>query len=229
MKLGNFIAMALILVGAKSFAQTYMTGDLYVHAGQTKTVNVPNGYYESLQVQAIGAGSGDAMVEVWANGKPKGSLYVPGRDPNYVVTIRERISSLSFRSVSGGTVHIQAVTGFGSQSGGYSSPMLGQGYNSSTAMDVAQSAISVANELKQQAVLSQIEKYLMPIRKSAAHLYAVASTHSQYSSDVRTALLNLLAKVSNAETYLEENLESDSGFDATTQMITIKEQLKAML
>ncbi len=235
MKLKSMIAMALLLIGVKTMAASGSVASHFtVDAGETKSIRIQPGYIENIQVQAVGRSSHDAMVEVWANGKPKGSLYVPGRDPNYIVTIRESVSSLEFRSVSGGAVYVQNVFANGQSQGSFGPitsgrPMLGYGYSLSGALDVAGQAIQVINELKQQANLSQIETYLMPARKSAARLYAVASANAPSSSKVRNALLDLLAKLNSTQTYIDQTLETDSGFDAITNLMTIKETINSML
>lgn len=230
MKLKMMITAVVLTVTSQVFAANgNVAGGFTVHIGETKSVRIASGYVEQIQVQAMGEGSRDGMIEVWANGKPKGSLYVPGRDPNYIVTIRESISSLEFRSVSGGGVYVQNVFAIGRNSGSAERPSLGLNYNSESAKEIAQSTIETVNALKTQANLSQLELHIMPIRKSAARLYAVASANSQYSQAVRNSLLDLLAKIQSAEAYIDQNLETDSGFDSTTNLMTIKEQIKAML
>ena len=232
MKLKSIIALALLVVSAKSFAASTVTlsGGFSLGAFQTKSISVPRGYVETITVQAEGR-YGDSMVEVWANGKPKGSLYIPGRDPNYIVTIRENISSLEFRSTSGGYVNIVQVTGMGvqgSSSEGYR-PSLGGGYNSNEAVSVASDIKQLVNEMKKSMTPKQQDQYVMPIRKSATELYAIASSNSQYGSKVYVALTKLLSQLNNAEAFLNNHLETDNGEDVVTEILVQKERIKKML
>lgn len=54
----------------------------------------------------------DAIVEVRVNGEVKGTLYLPRRDPHYVVTIEETAAEIEFRNIAGGIAVITTVTAF---------------------------------------------------------------------------------------------------------------------
>jgi len=231
MKFKSVIALALLVVSAKSFASSTVTlsNSFWISAFQTKSVSFQKAYVETITVQAEGRYQ-DSMIEVWANGKPKGSLYVPGRDPNYIVTIRESISSLEFRSVSGGQVNIIQVTGLGVKAPSHGHrPSLGHGYDSNRAQQVASDMKSVINEMKKGMTPKQQDQYLMPLRKSASKLYAIASANSPYSNTVYLALQDLLTKIQNAEAALDTHIETDNGEDSVTDVYTIKETIKAMM
>lgn len=231
MKLKTMITLALLTMSMKSFASSTVTlsSGFWLSPGQTKSVSVHHGYVETITVQAEGQYQ-DSMVEVWANGKPKGSLYVPGRDPNYVVTIRESISSLEFRSAAGGSVHIIQVVGMGVQGSSHEyRPSLGSGYNSNEATAVASAVKSLVNEMKKSLTPKQQDQYIMPIRKSATELYAIASSNSQYGVKVHQALTKLLNQLNNAQAVLDSQLETDNGEDVVTDITVVKERIVKML
>jgi hypothetical protein len=229
----SVIVALVMLIGSQVMAQAQvLSGGFHLSEGQTKSISINAAYVEQVFVQAEGASRQDAMFEVWANGRPKGSIYVPGRDPSYIVTIRETVRSLEFRHVSGGSVRVYQVRG--SLSGGITNigqrpPLAGLGYSGSTAVELAQRAVAVVNDLKPMANMSQLETYLMPIRKSAARLYAIGASNAPYSLKVRNALIDLESKLTNAAAYIEQNLETDAAFDVTVEMMTIKETINSML
>lgn len=223
----------MMLVSTQVMAQSaVLSGWFSLSPGETKSISLRTAYIEQVFVQAEGQGRQDAMFEVWANGKPKGSIYVPGRDPSYVVTIRETVSSLEFRQVSGGSVIVhqvranmhQGTTQIGSR------PNLGGfGYSPSSAVEIAQRTVAVINDLKPQANYSELGKFLLPIRKSASRLYSIGASRAPFSLQVRNALIDLRNKINNAGVFIEENLETDSTFDLTTELMTIRETIDAML
>lgn len=208
-----------------------LSSGFYLSVGEMDTIKFSSRYIESIFVQAEGAGSRDAMFEVWANGKPKGTIYVPGRDPNYIVTIKENVRELKFRHISGGNVRVIEVKYDGTR--GYSDwnsrPLLGNGYSYLSAQEVSQEALALVQDLKAYANYKDLGAYLLPIRKSAANLYSIAVSRSAYSPKVRAALIQLLREVSMAKAYIDENLETDATFNQAVNLLTIKEKLEAML
>lgn len=222
----------LMLVSVQAMAQsTVLSGYFHLGQGEIKSIPMHPAYIEQVFVQAEGASRQDAMFEVWANGKPKGTIFVPGRDPSYIVTIRETVSSLEFRQTSGGSVTVHQVRASMSQGTPQigQRPGLGGGYSASAAVEVAQRTVAVVNELKPNANYAQLGAYLLPIRKSAARLYALGAARSTYSAPVRGALANLLTEIDQACNYIDQNLETDSMFDLTTELLMIREQIATML
>jgi hypothetical protein len=208
-----------------------LSSRFYLSVGEMDTVKFSPRYVEQIFVQAEGAGSRDAMFEVWANGKPKGTIYVPGRDPNYIVTIKENISELKFRHISGGNVNVLEVKYNGqrsSDSWGHR-PQLGNNYSHQSALEVAESTMSLVKDLKPYATYKELGHYLLPIRKSAASLYSIAANRSPYSQKVRNALLQLLTQINAANAYIDANLETEATFGLAVELLTSKEKIDTML
>ena len=224
------ILMGLILVIATHAMahQVELTGDIRLCAGEVKEVSFERGYIEQVFVQARGAGYDSAMFEVWANGKPKGTIYVPGRDPSYIVTIREEVSSLEFRQISGGDVQIYSVKAEMKHERSHSG-LAGLGYNPTLAGELARKTIEIVNDLKPSANYGQLGLYILPIRKTAAELYAISAARSPYSEKTREALVKLKRQIDSAKAYIDSNLETDSNFDLGVQLMTIDEKIEAML
>lgn len=72
--------------------------------GTTEQVRL-NGsrYIKKLIISAEGIRS-DAMFDVVVNGDVKGTIYVPGRDPSYFVTIEDEADSIEFVSRNGNAI-----------------------------------------------------------------------------------------------------------------------------
>jgi hypothetical protein len=200
--------------------------------GEVDTVNLSGwGYVEKIYVQAEGIYR-DATFEVIANGEVKGTVYVPGRDPSYVVTIRETVQSLQFRHINGGDVRIRSVVA--EMSGSVAMPWtLGNRPMSfearNQAMQVASQTISVVQALEDHLDYLTYGNYILPIKKSAARLYAVAAARGDLSGKTQAALMTLGAQIHTACRILDQQLAQNATFDLATEMMTIEEQIKDIL
>jgi phosphotransferase system HPr-like phosphotransfer protein len=78
-----------------------ISGPFTLQSGTTQQVRL-NGtrYIKKLIISAEGIRS-DAMFDVVVNGDVKGTVYVPGRDPSYFVTIEDSADSIEFVSRNG--------------------------------------------------------------------------------------------------------------------------------
>lgn len=225
----KFLSPALVLISALSFSSLSQAHTWEVSQGfrledhRTVSVSLEHpAYVESVRIAAEGIRYA-GMFEVWANGKIKGSIYVPGEDPCYIVTIREVISSLEFRSLSNSDIRVRSVV-IENNSG-----VILNGGSLGDAVSLAQKTIELVNAVKPSANLEDLSNILMPIRKAAAHLYAAASVSSPYDTKTHSALVNLLVTINAASHYLDESLETDTNFELATGLLQVKEQLDNML
>jgi hypothetical protein len=75
-----------------------------LEAGTTQQVNLPTQQYiKKIIISAEGLRN-DAMFDVVVNGDIKGTVFVPGRDPSYFVTIEDSARSIEFVSRNGTAV-----------------------------------------------------------------------------------------------------------------------------
>ena len=78
-----------------------LRGTLRLGSGQTKTVRLPySQYIRKLIISAEGI-RWDATFDVVVNGDIKGTIYVPGRDPSYFVTVEDYAQSIELVSRNG--------------------------------------------------------------------------------------------------------------------------------
>lgn len=73
-----------------------------LHSGTTEILRLSSSrHIKKLIVSAEGANSSDAIFDVVVNGDIKGTIYVPGRDPSYFVTVEDFADSIVFVSRNG--------------------------------------------------------------------------------------------------------------------------------
>jgi hypothetical protein len=233
MKLKTLIlSIGVMMTGMAALASTQATlaNNVRIAVGGIRTVFFPQAYVESLSITAEGS---DATIQVWLNGTPKGSFYMGVRAglSTFSFPIGETTGSLEFRSTKGSAVMIHQVRGFGltgpieigprptfNRFGGNENLVQRAGY-----------LIQVLNGLKPQANHGIIGSYILPMRKSAAELYALATATTEPNRKVREAMCELLSRIYDAEAYINSNLETDTAFDGTVDILTMKETLRAML
>ena len=85
-------------------------GSLNLYAGTTKTVKLGEAVYiKKLIIQAEGVHRDGAIFDVVVNGDIKGTIFVPGRDPSYFVTVEDVASQIQLISRSGGEARIRQI------------------------------------------------------------------------------------------------------------------------
>lgn len=79
-------------------------GSFRLEAGTTQQVRLREmKFIKKLIISAEGVRN-DAMFDVVVNGDVKGTIYVPGRDPSYIVTIQDSADSIEFVSRNGTSI-----------------------------------------------------------------------------------------------------------------------------
>lgn len=203
--------------------------------GTTKTVDLSHTtYIKNLIVSAQGTSRSGATMQVIVNGDVKGTIHVPGYDPSYFVTIKEKTDSIQFQSLSG-TIKIFAikVVGHGVRSRSntpwkngtrYSSGMYGE--NAGTlAQDIALTAIDLVNEFTKYSSYKELGDILLPIKKAAASVYAISYGAGDYSVRMRNSLLALSNELKMARSFINTNFERSALFDLALELLTLKERL----
>lgn len=227
------IAILMLVTGFKTFAQEFpLTGGSFkIAPGQAQSLQLgAKKYLQTIFIQAQCYGHGEARMDVNANGRTKGSFTIPCHDPNFTVTIAEKVSSLQFVNYSNKVIEVFEVRADGKNTAsGVDIPFGESAYTQSSASTLAERAIDAINLLKPSANYSQLGEYLLPIRKSGARLRVAVAANSTYSTAVRIALRDLQSNIARATKYLNQNLETDTNFDLATELMIIQEQIKTML
>jgi hypothetical protein len=217
-----------------------------LQVGNVKSVSMNDWHYvQKIFVEAWGVGS-DGEFEVIANGDVKGTIYVPNRDPSYVVTIGETVRTLEFRHRSGGRIKvnkIKVVREFDSlprypqergRDGDYGRTGYGRSFGMSLnarnqAASIARRAIVLSEQIEDYANYEEYGIYILPIKKAAARAYTVASARGDLSRRTATYLIALKAQIEYAYTYIDETFERDAAFELAVELMSLGRQLDDLL
>jgi len=200
--------------------------------GETHSLSL-NGWHHvnKIIIQADGTYR-DGVFEVVVNGDTKGTVYVPGVDPSYIVTVEETAESLEFRQVSGNTINIRDVkvietgTVVNLSLSTHGGLPIGAG---NTSAGLANQAIALADQLEPLVSPYDFMTYLFPIKKTAARSYSVASARGQVSDKSRQALLALKAQIIFANPFWDQCFQGENTFELAVGFVTIAEQIDSLL
>lgn len=185
-------------------------------------------YVENLIISAEGSSSREAMFDVMVNGKTKGTIHVPGRDPSYVVTVAEVVNSVEFRHLSGGTVKINDikvnVNNRKSQFTAHARHTLSMPARNE-AMLLARETIMIIDQLQPSLSGTAFDTYLLPIKIAAASVYAKANAQGDLSYDVLNALTKLNYQIGLQKQYVESALAVGSTFEMGVALLSVFERI----
>lgn len=229
------IALLSSVISSSAMAQTtsYRTQQISrsftVDHHSTETLSLGNTrYIKNLVVQAEGIRR-DSTIEVMVNGEVKGTIYAPGRDPSYVVTIQESASSIQFRHVSGARMRILSVTATLSDWHGRALRSRRVHAPSSDAAQLAYNTLNALDALEPYASLEEEKLYLLPIRLKAGKLIVMANARGAYSRKTAEALDVLQKQIEFSRDYINLLMEQDGLFDFAVELLTVSEQIDEIL
>ena len=208
-----------------------LAGAMRVNQAAMESVQLPRPVYiKNLVVQAQGYNTA-STIEVMVNGQVKGTIYAPGADPSYVVTIAEVARSIEFRHRDGGAMQILAVQGTVSEipSAPYPSH---RGSFSGTREEVIRFAAAVLKDLEVLSTYagpSDDYTYLFPIKRNAGLVYVMATAHGSLSKHTTKQLIALCDQIAFAQPYLDKMMLLDATFTTVVDLMTIREALLALL
>ena len=231
----------MVATHAHAFPDSYETVNLNIRSftlseGETRSVSVGTEWchVQKVYVQASGYNSSSSTFQVLANGDAKGTIYVPGRDPSYIVTIGEVTSSIQFQHLSGGAANIKSISVVRSCRPG--SSVVTEPYypeysvnDRNDASALARRAINIVNQLQPYANYDEFGIYLLPIKKAAARAYAAAQARGSVSATVHQYLVILKAQIDYATPYVEETFERSAVFELSIELKSLGERLDSLL
>lgn len=233
-----FLACGNILFSSQAGAQAQsahdetliISGNFTLAPSETKSIPLKAiQKIKNLVIQAEGVNQ-DSMIEVMVNGEIKGTIYAPGKDPSYVVTIAEATRSVEFRHRSGGSMRIHQVIATVS---GWSAPLPNPGGGFHGGYDevvaAAQAAMAQVDHLKNYSTSNDIRDFLFPIKRKAGLVYVMATSHGHLSKDAILALTALMDQIDFARSHLGQLMQKDECFDASVELLTIRETISEWL
>lgn len=213
------------------------SSNLYVGEGSTQSIELCRSFrIHKLFIQADGYYS-DAYAQIVVNGNVKGTLYVPGRDPSYVVTVEDESSSIEITSIRG-NLNIRSVTAVLSESNSWNNPTPGPnpfpGYQLPPSVhsqmgQISSRVIWIVNNLENYTNYRTYGEYLLPIRKAAAEALAMSEARGDASQSARAYYEKLLATLDNAAPYIDNAFEVDYAFNLAVELMSKRESIRRLL
>ena len=216
--------------------------------GQVVRLELAGGwrYVENLFVQAQATSTDyvDGEFEVWVNGKAKGTIHVPGRDPNFVVTVRETTGSIELRHVGGGSVNILNIKANQSVRGADSTQYtdscdyqqdIGEPVelpSNNVAAFLANRARELVDQLKDDVdPETEYVPYLLPIRTVAGKTWSIADSDSDLAPTTHDALVALDKQIIYADPLLSKLLQRSNSvtYDRTVRLLEIRRKIEDRL
>jgi hypothetical protein len=219
-------------VSAQGLESTYLDKErivssaLAIGPGEQKAIDLPmTRYVEKLELSAFGVGR-EAMFEVVVNGVIKGTIHVPGQDPDYVVTIAESSKQIIFRHLSGASVQIKSVDAYYSQnSGGTTLP----DNQREVAARISRDIIEKTTAFQAHIPAAEFKKQILPIKIAAGHAYAIATASGDLSMRLRDSLEVLVVQFDQGKQYIDSLMADDSLFDLCVQALELNYELKDLM
>lgn len=199
---------------------------LTLNEGETRSLPLSEAsFVHKLFIQAEGVGAAGAYAEVSADGDVKGTLYMPGSDPHYVVTVESRTRSIEVTSVRGRT-RLLAVKAFLTPEG--HPEELPVGFHSQMGK-LSYEMIRLADALERFSSYPDLGEFLLPTKKKAAVAYAVAEAQGDLSGSARPYYEQLLAVLDYSNPYFHRMLELEEATDLTIRALTVRERVRSLL
>ena len=97
------------------------------------------------------------------------------------------------------------------------------------ATDIALRAIELVDQLQSSSDYAELGNYLLPIKKAAAHAYALGRSHGEFSLELRNSMIVLKNAIAKAGPFIEDQFERSDSFDTATELLTLQDQIEAVL
>lgn len=228
------VCLSAFVVSTTAFAYEYretitiMDTTRIVNHGETASIQVPGRpFIHKLLIQAEGAGRNDAYAEVMVNGDIKGTLYLPGRDPHYVVTVAETSGSIEISMVQGAGrfLSIKAVV---SNSDEDTWKPIPDHYKSRIGR-ISSEIIQITNYLDRFTSFPDYQTHLLPLRRASALALAYAESRGDLSQTARPFYEAVVDVLDSSEDYFQRSLEVPQMQDGVIRLMTLREKLKVLL
>ncbi len=234
MKAMVLVLSSLTLLAANSaqaagFQNVEIGRNFEVNEAETQSIPLNAArHVRNLVIQAEGIRS-DSMIEVMVNGQVKGTIYAPGRDPSYIVTIAETARSVEFRHRSGGAMRVLSVMATLSD---WSKPEEGGGGydgDKESVRQLAQIVLARMEQLRLFATPEENKEYLYPIKRNAGLVLVMLSAHGNISKRTIAQITALVDQIDFARAYLNGLMQKEEAFEAVVDLLTVRESLADML
>lgn len=205
---------------------TLSNSSFTLDAGKSAVLNLDGWrHVRKLYVEAQGATSSGGMMEIVVNNDVKGTIYVPGTDPTYVVTVEETAERVTFRHTSGGSIRVFSVKALQSDHPVPVTPPVSpaptpqQGIASFLAHRSAQ-LVDTLRPFCDPA--TEYVQYLLPIKSTAGRAMAIASVHGDLSAKTRDAMLIVAKQIESADALISQLMRKDQTYQMAIDLLATK-------
>jgi len=176
----------------------------------------------SMDVEAIGS---DARLEVIVNGEIKASLFIPGHDPYYLVTIADAARSIELRHVSGGRIKVSSLVANVQRK----APVPHHGAFSSKAAQIGIEIIRNSNDFASLTSRYDFERHISPVKIRAGRVYAKATASGDADSELNQLMSELLTQMASSTNFIEQCMMKDQLFIIATKFLENQYKLDELL
>jgi hypothetical protein len=178
--------------------------------------------YLELDAHGIGA---DAMFEVIVNGQIKGTVYVPGQDPKYVVTIADETRSFTLRHLSGARVRVTSFKAYFEEQDQGRVALPG---TQIVAADISLQIISKMDKFQSKISVDDYRDYILPVKMAAGHSYAIATASGDLSRRLDSALNLVQQQFRVAKPFFDRCLGRGDLFEQTVEALELMYRLEEL-
>ena len=185
-------------------------------------------FVENIHVKAQSANRWDSQGQVMVNGKVKGTVYVPGVDPDFTVTVRENTSTVEFRTDKNSIRYLQVIAWVRPIERPRYHRHYGHAYNSQIAK-FSNHVLALVDALIPYTNPQDQIDFLMPLRKAAIQALAIAEARGDASGSARPHFYALLEKLDHADSYLDEQAEITAIYELVLAVKIDRERIRRSL
>lgn len=200
-----------------------------VQPGETKDIKLLQPRRIRKIVVSAQAQSSDSMVEVVVNGKVKGTIFAPGVDPSYTVTVEDVTSAIEFKHVSGGALEVLRIQATTSQWTAPDWTLVTPDQTGVMVRDLAATAIEVYENMKLFTSPAEDLRYLLPIKLAAGQVFIMTNAHGPVSEKAGTELRKLAIEIDKSRPFLNDLMKRPETFEDAVNMLTIYESINDLL
>lgn len=213
----------------ESFETITLGESFTVSDAQTKSIKLDNvRYVKNLFIQAEGVAK-DSQVEVFVNGELKGSIYAPGRDPSYYITVNESARSIEFRHRAGATMRIidikATVSGRKGAVVADNDNVQFKGTSDKQIINLAREAQQVVDRLQDHCNPVDYAMYFYPIKKAAGLVSVYAAAYGNLSTQTLAQTRSLADQIKFAAPHLSLMASYHEGFDLVVRLLTVQAKI----
>lgn len=200
-----------------------------IRVGETSSINLGKRFFiHKLLIQAEGASRQDAYAEVIVNGDIKGTVYLPGRDPHYVVTVAEASRSVEISMIHGAGRFISIKAVVSQERDDHDWEPIPGSYTSKIGKLSAE-VIQIVNHLDRYSTFEDYQTYLLPLRRTSAIAIAYAESRGDLSRTARPYYEAVLDTLDASSDFFNRSLAIPLMQSGVIRLMSLREELRILL